>query len=136
MTTAADVALARALERGELPAAGFPHASHLRVAWVYLDEAPSLAAALDRISATLRTVAAAAGRADRYSDAITTFWMYQMAAIRAVMPAAAIDEVLRAYPWLLDKNLLLAYYCGDAAAPRAADSSSHPPDRAVSRPPA
>ena len=31
-----DVELTRAMERCELPKAGFPHASHLRVAWVYL----------------------------------------------------------------------------------------------------
>jgi hypothetical protein len=33
-----EIELARALERGELPNAGFHHADHLRVAWVYLSE--------------------------------------------------------------------------------------------------
>jgi hypothetical protein len=133
MTTADDVALARALERGEIPNAGFPHASHLRVAWVYLHEAPTIDDALARMSATLRAFAASVGRAEKYSDAITAFWMYQVAAVRAVMPGAAIDEVLRAYPRLLDKNLLLAYYSSDATAPRAPDSSSDSSNRSVSR---
>ena len=133
MTTESDLALTRALERGEVPNAGFPHASHLRVAWVYLEESPTVDAALGRMSATLRAFAAAVGRAEKYSDPVTAFWMYQMAAVRAVMPDAGIDDVLRAYPRLLDKNLLLAYYSTDAAALRSTDSSSDPSDRPVSR---
>jgi len=126
MVAAPDVELTRALERCEVPSAGFPHASHLRVAWVYLSESPTVDQALARMAATLRRFAASAGRAEKYSDAITAFWMYQMAAVRAVMPGAAVDDVLRAYPRLLDKDLI-------ASAPRAADSSSDPPDRPVSR---
>jgi hypothetical protein len=99
---------------------------HLRVAWVYLSEAPTVDQALARMAATLRRFAASVGRADKYSDGITAFWMYQMAAARAAMPGAAVDDVLRAYPRLLDKDLI-------ASAPRAADSSSHPSDRPVSR---
>ena len=64
---------------------------------------------------TLRAFAAYVGKAEKYSDAITAFWMYQMAAVHAVMPAAGIDDVLRAYPRLLDKNIY-------APAPRAASS--------------
>jgi hypothetical protein len=126
MVAAPDVALTRALERCEVPNAGFPHASHLRVAWVYLSESPTVDQALARMAATLRRFAASVGRADKYSDAITAFWMYQMAAVRAVMPGADVDDVLRAFPRLLDKDLI-------ASAPRAADSSSDPSDRPVSR---
>ena len=129
MTAAADVELTRALERCEVPTAGFPHASHLRVAWVYLSESASVDEALARMGATLRRFASSVGRAEKYSDAITAFWMYQMAAARAVMPGAAVDEVLRAYPRLLDKDLI-------ASASRAADPSGHPSDRPLSRWPA
>ena len=125
MVAAADVELTRALERCDVPNAGFPHASHLRVAWVYLCESASVDEALARMGTTLRRFASAVGRAEKYSDAITAFWMYQMAAARAVMPGAAVDDVLRAYPRLLDKDLI-------ASAPRAADSSSDPSDRPVS----
>jgi hypothetical protein len=133
MITESDLALTRALERGEVTNAGFPHVSHLRVAWVYLEESPTVDAALARMSTTLHAFATAAGRAEKYSDAITAFWMYQIAAVRAVMPGARIDDLLRAYPRLLDKNLLLAYYSSDAAAADSTDSSSDPSDRAVSR---
>jgi hypothetical protein len=101
-----DVELTRALERGVAPPAGFPHASHLRVAWVYLSESPTVDQALARMAATLRRFAASVGRAEKYSDAITAFWMYQMAAVHAIMPGAAVDDVLRAYPRLLDKDLI------------------------------
>jgi hypothetical protein len=126
MTAVLDVELTRALERCEVPPAGFPHASHLRVAWVYLSESPTVDDAVARMGDTLRRFAASVGRADKYSDAITAFWMYQMAAARAAMPGAAVDDVLRAYPRLLDKDLI-------ACAPRAADSSGDPSDRPVSR---
>jgi hypothetical protein len=126
MVAAPDIELTRALERCEVPAAGFPHASHLRVAWVYLSESPTVDQALARMAASLRRFAASVGQAEKYSDAITAFWMYQLAAVRAVMPGAAVDDVLRAYPRLLDKDLI-------ASAPRAADSSGDPSDRLVSR---
>jgi hypothetical protein len=126
MVAAEDVELTRALERCEPPHAGFPHASHLRVAWVYLNESASVDEALARMGGTLRRVAASVGHAEKYSDPVTAFWMYQVAAVHAVMPTAAFDEVLRAYPRLLDKELI-------ASAPRAADPPGDPSDRTLSR---
>jgi hypothetical protein len=101
-----DVALARALERCEVPNEGFPHASHLRVAWVYLAECATVDDALHRMAATLRRFAASVGKPDKYSDATTAFWILQLAAARAAMPGAGVDAVLRAYPRLLDQNLM------------------------------
>src|SRR4029450_10368696 len=106
MIAADDLALARALERCEPPQAGFRHASHLRVAGLYLNESASVDEALARMADTLRRFAASVGHAEKYSDRITAFWMYQMAAAHAVMPAAAFDEVVRAFPRLLDKELI------------------------------
>src|SRR5712692_9522339 len=117
-----DVELTRALERGEVPNEGFRHADHLRVAWVYLAESPTVDDALVRMAATLRRFAASVGKAEKYSDAITAFWMYQMAAVRAVMPGDECAAVLRAHPRLLDKDLI------DAAPLRSSDSSRDTPD--------
>ena len=103
-----DVALTRALERCEVPDEGFPHASHLRVAWVYLHESPTVDEAIARMAATLQRFAASVGKAEKYSASITVFWMLQVAAARAAMPEAGIDELLRAYPRLLDKDLMRA----------------------------
>jgi len=129
MVAAEDLALTRALERCEPPAAGFAHASHLRVAWVYLNESPGVDEALARMAATLRRFAASVGHAEKYSDAITAFWIYQLAAVHAVMPDAGFDDVVRAFPRLLDKELL-------AVTPRAANPSGDPSHRPLPRQPA
>jgi hypothetical protein len=101
-----DVHLTRALERGEPPAGGFPHAAHLRVAWVYLDESPSLDEAVERMATTIRDFAVSVGKPEKYSKSTTVFWMLQVAAARALMPDAGFDAVVRAFPRLLDKNLM------------------------------
>jgi hypothetical protein len=100
-----DAEIARMLERGEMPPAGFHHADHLRVALVYLNESATVVDALDRMAATLRHFAASVGQAQKYSQPTTEFWMYQLAAVRAVMPDASADALFAAYPRLLDKTL-------------------------------
>ena len=125
-----EVELTRALERGQPPADGFPHAAHLRVAWVYLNEAPSLDEAIERMSATLRGFAASVGKADKFSRPATVFWMLQVASARAMMPEAELDAVLRAYPRLLDKNLIHA----DDSSHVIASGSTHSPSHASDRP--
>jgi hypothetical protein len=127
-----DIMLTRALERCELPPAGFPHASHLRVAWVYLNESGSLDEAVERMGATLRRFAAAVGKAEKYSEPTTVFWMLQVAAARAAIPDADLDTLLRAYPRLLDKNLMRASEAPHVIAPGSTDSSSDAPDRPLS----
>ena len=131
-----DIALARALERCEVPDGGFPHARHLRIAWVYLTESPSVDEAVARMIATLRRFAASVGKAEKFSEAMTAFWMHQAAAVRALMPDADVDAAVRAYPRLLDKNAILAYYSDDAAPAGTSHPSGDPPDRPVSRRPA
>jgi hypothetical protein len=122
-----DVELTRSLERCEVPNEGFHHADHLRVAWVYLQESPTVEYALGRMAATLRRFAASVGKAEKYSDAITAFWMYQMAAVRAAMPDGDCASALRAYPWLLDKDLI------NGAPLRSSDSPRDAPDRPLPR---
>jgi hypothetical protein len=128
-----DVTLTRALERCEVPAAGFPHAFHLRVAWVYLAESVSVDEAIARMACSLRRFAESVGKAEKYSQATTEFWMHQVAAVRAVMPGRDVDAALRAYPRLLDKNAIVAYYSNDDAAAGSSHPSGDAPDRAVSR---
>ena len=133
MLNTADVELTRALERGEVPTDGFPHAAHLRVAWVYLAESASLDEAAANMAATLRAFAASVGKAEKYSEPTTVFWMLQVAAARAAMPGADLDTILRAYPWLLDKNLIRAAEAAHVIAPGATDSSSDASHRLVPR---
>ena len=126
-----DVELARALERCEPPSAGFPHASHLRVAWVYLHECRSIDQAIDRMADTLRRFAVSVGQAGKYSDPTTAFWMLQVAAARAAMPDASFAAVLQAYPRLLDKNLIRAHEVTHVITSGPTDSSGDAPDRPV-----
>ena len=129
-----DIELARAIERCEIPNEGFPHASHLRVAWVYLNESASVDQALERMAATLRRFTVSAGQPEKYSDATTVFWMRQVAAARAVMPGAGFDAVLRAYPRLLDKHLIHADDSTHDATSGPSHSSSDAPDRPLPDP--
>jgi hypothetical protein len=131
-----NIALARTLERCEVPEGGLSHARHLRVAWVYLSESPSVDEAVARMMSTLRRFAASVGKSEKFSEPTTVFWMLQVAAVRAVMPDADVDAALRAYPRLLDKNAILAYYSNDAAPAGSSHPSGDPPDRPVSRGPA
>jgi hypothetical protein len=118
-----DVDLARALERREVPSAGFHHADHLRVSLVYLNESPSVDAAVGRMASTLRAFAASVGKPEKFSQPMTEFWMYQMAAARSTLPGADCDTLTRAFPHLLDKTLYV-----DA---RPADSPRDPSHRPV-----
>jgi hypothetical protein len=128
-----DAELARALERCEIPTEGFPHASHLRLAWTYLRESSTVEDAVDRMASTLRRFAASVGKAEKYSHPITVFWVYQLAAVRALMPDADCAAALRAYPRLLDKNLALAHDSVDGASSRSPHSPRDSSHRAVSR---
>jgi hypothetical protein len=131
MVNADDIDLTRRLERCEMPSEGFPHASHLRVAWVYLNQSPSLDDAVARMTATLRTVTASVGKSDKYSEPTTIFWMLQLAAVRALMPDAALDAVLHAYPRLLNKSFIRADEPAHVIAPDSPHPSSDAPDRPV-----
>jgi hypothetical protein len=101
-----DTELARALERGDVDNEAFHHAEHLRVACVYLDESQTIEEAFGRMRDTLRRFATAAGKPEKYSDAVTAFWIYQLAAVRAIMPDASCTDLIRAFPRLLDKAAL------------------------------
>jgi hypothetical protein len=127
-----DVELTRGLECCQIPHDGFSHASHLRVAWVYLNESASLDQAVARMALTLRRFAASVGKAEKYSEATTVFWMLQVAAARAAMPGAGLDAVLRAYPRLLDKNLIRADDRSHVIASGPTHSPSDAPDRPLS----
>ena len=150
----AAVALTRVLERCEVPGDGFHHTSHLRVAWVYLAEPATTEEAADRMAATLRRFAAAAGHPEKYHHTMTLFWVRRLAVEHATRPDASLDDILAHTPALLDKNLPLAYYSPGrlfseearaswldpdlrpldtrATSSRPAHSSGDPPDRPVS----
>ena len=129
MAVLTDVELARAFESGDIPPADFHHESHLRVAWVYLRECTSVAAAADRMAEALQRFAASVGEPQKYHHTLTMFWVFALAALRAGMPDASAEEVLRAHPRLLDKDLPLAFYSRDRLFSNAARLAWVAPDR-------
>jgi len=108
-----DVEFTRALERGEIAARDFHHASHLHVAWVYLTESSSFTEAATKMSNTLRNIAAAAGKLEKYHETITLFWIYLLAGARLVANNRNLEQIVQQHPQLLEKNFPLVYYSSE-----------------------
>jgi len=110
-----DVELTRALERNEIASENFQHGSHLHVAWTYLSESSTVSEAAGKMRNTLRKFAAAAGKAEKYHETITLFWVYLLATVRppALAVSRSLEEVVRANPRLLEKDFPLSYYSPD-----------------------
>jgi hypothetical protein len=119
-----DVELTRALERGEIK--DFHHASHLHVAWVYLDESSSVRQAANKMRNTLRRFAAAAGKPEKYHETITLFWVHLLA--HAASRAERLEDIVHANPQLLEKNFPLAYYSPERLFSEEARTSWVEPD--------
>jgi hypothetical protein len=100
-----DTEFARAFEQLAIPPEDFNHRGHLRLAWVYLTESPSTAAATSKMAEAVKRFAVSVGKPGKYSDAVTEFWMQQLAAVRNAMPGASFSDLLEAYPSLLDSRL-------------------------------
>jgi hypothetical protein len=126
--TQADCDLARIVERGELPAAGFPHASHLRVACVHLAEAPSTEAAAARTAGAIRRLAVAIGQSEKYHETMTRGWVQLLALACAAAGSTDFDVVAARFPALLDKNLLLTFYSRERLDSAEARASFVEPD--------
>ena len=123
-----DVEFTRALERGHVCNEQFRHASHLRVAWVYLHESSSAEQATARMSATLRRFAAAAGKPEKYHETITGFWIRILAVLRESGEHSSLERVLEANPCLLEKDSLLEYYSRETVFSDRARTSWVDPD--------
>lgn len=124
-----DEAFARAFERGEVTPADFDHRAHVRVAWVYLREAPSFDAATDRMREAIRRFAAAANASQKYHETITVLWMRLLAdAAGRVTQPCELDALLAQCPELADKNLPLKYYSRERLFSDAARAAWIPPE--------
>jgi hypothetical protein len=107
-----DASLVARFEDCTLPASELGHREHVRLAWLYLREAPFETAA-PRFCAGLRRFAASLGKADRYHETIT--WAY-LALVNERLHAEGsppeFEAFARANPDLFDqeKGALAAYY--------------------------
>ena len=106
-----DAELAIAFDRGEVPHAEFHHREHLRVAWAYLQTYGTVDAAAAHMRTTLMAFAGAVGKADKYHETLTVFWIRLLAQIREGLDEVGeFDDILSAHGYLLDKDTPLAYY--------------------------
>jgi hypothetical protein len=89
-----DRAFIRAFESGRILPADFHHAHHLRLALAYLIDSASVAEATDRMAASIKAFAHAAGHDEKYHHTLTVVWVRLVAR-------------------LLDQGLPLSYYSHD-----------------------
>ena len=123
-----DVQLTRALERGEIPNKDFHHALHLHVAWVYLAESSSVQQAANKMRDTLRRLAAAGDKPEKYHETITLFWVQLLSNAYTATCGGRLEDIVRANPHLLEKNFPLAYYSAERLFSDEARSSWVEPD--------
>jgi hypothetical protein len=127
-----DEQFARAFERGEIAPADFAHRAHVRVAWVYVREGPSLEAATDRMRAAIQRFAAAANATQKYHETMTVLWMRLLgdAAARVTLPCE-LDVLLAAVPEFADKDLPMRFYTRERLFSDEARTRWIPPDLPV-----
>ena len=129
MSQMTDTEFARAFEDGSVTPAEFTHLAHVRVAWVYLNEAASVEDALARMRDAIRRFAAAAGASQKYHETVTVLWMRLLADVRARGAAGELADVLRTHPALADKELPLQYYTRERLFSDEARAAWVEPDR-------
>lgn len=125
-----DRELVAAVEGCTLGGADFHHADHVRLAWIYLREAPLLEG-LERFTATLKRFAAHHGAAGKYHATIT--WAYLLLIHERMQrsSATAWDEFAAANADLLawKPSILERYYTAPTLASAVARRTFVLPDR-------
>jgi hypothetical protein len=128
LDTLDDAEFLAAFERGAIPAHGFRHRDHLRMAWLYLTGTDA-GTAIDRACAGIRRLAAAHGAPQKYHHTVTRAWMEIVAHhVRRAPGAEGFDDLLARAPRLLDKRLLTSHYSSVVLASKPARSSWVEPD--------
>lgn len=97
-----DEELVAGFESGTLPPHTFGHREHLRVAWWYLARLEP-GDASRRLQTGLRSLAARAGKPDKFDAALTAAWVAVLADAAATLgPHPTFDALAAARPDLLD----------------------------------
>ena len=91
-----------------LPSSHFHHRNHVRLAWLYLKEAPLLDA-LTRFRTSLQRYAASLGAAAKYHETITFAFLFLIHERMQRTDATTFDEFADANAELFDA-ILLRYY--------------------------
>lgn len=127
MTTHQDDFIQR-FEAGEIPAGGFDHRAHVRLAWGYLARY-SLLAAIARFVAALRGFVTRVGAENKYHETVTIAFLLMIAERRK--PGESWAAFAQRNPDLFERGLALLekHYSSDTLS--AADARQHfvMPDR-------
>ena len=102
-----DRELVEQFEACTLPPEHFSHRNHVRVAWVYLREAP-FAEARDRFVVSLKRYATSLGAATKYSEAITFAYMEAIQERMQDGRWVSFDDFATANPELFDGSAVRA----------------------------
>ena len=129
-----DEALVAAFESAELPAAGFTHVEHVRVAWYFLRTLP-LAEAIGRCSAGIRRFAAANGAPDKYHETVTVAFLLVIGDRLDGARHLSWPEFAAANPDLFAKpSVLSRYYSDELLRSERARRTFVMPDRSATLP--
>ncbi|HEV2688506.1 MAG TPA: hypothetical protein VGV35_08120 [Bryobacteraceae bacterium] len=105
-----DQEFATAFEGCEIPNDQFRHCDHIRLAWIYLRQhgRPQAGA---RIIESIRRYAVHNGAPHKYHQTITIAWMDLVHnAMQSLPDTASFEDLLAAFPELLQKSTLAEYY--------------------------
>ena len=108
-----DIEFLRLFHEGALTGDEFRHRGHLRLAWLVLSRHPRDEAE-QIVASEIRRFAVANGASNRYHDTLTRFWVRLLGhAMENAPEARSIDELLSAFPFLLDKSLPYRHWRGE-----------------------
>jgi hypothetical protein len=102
--TAADEQFLAAFEAGQIANQSFHHRDHLRLAWLQIRRL-GLERASETVAGGIQHFAAHHGKADRYHDTMTRFWLRAVAVGISRHPQLSFDQLLETEPHLLEKDL-------------------------------
>ncbi|HTM48223.1 MAG TPA: hypothetical protein VL285_06070 [Bryobacteraceae bacterium] len=120
--------LTREFEACALPASGFHHREHVRVAWYYLRQL-TYQEAVRRMLLSVRTFADFNGAASKYHHTLTVAWMRLVAAALASRPSdGGFEQFADAHPGLLDPATIGLYFSPERLREEAARSGWMAPD--------
>lgn len=118
-----------AFEKCELPNEVFRHREHVRLTFIYLRRYGYEVAGA-RTSEAIRRYALHNGAPQKYHETITRAWLrIVQAATTSVREGTSFEEMLEAYPDLLNKGTLTKYYSDEVLGSERARGSFAEPDR-------
>jgi len=127
--SADDLAFARAFESWEIDPQAFDHAAHVRLAYVYLCEAPTEAAAGRMKTALLAFLTHLGGDTSKFHETLTRAWILAVAHFMGESaPCASAAAFMAANPRLLDSRIMLTHYSAQVLYSPEARQAYVPPD--------